>query len=165
MKIFKWFVALWVTLALVACGGGGGSAGTQASASGQAAAVVSSFVYQLSKNALTNSGADYTVLTVTALDSSNNPVPGAKVVVDPSKGDGIYTPDASVTDAKGVVTGKLTINPNNKSDRDITSVITVGSKTATVVVPVTGSQILLTLVPATPAPGESVSLDVKVIDE
>lgn len=164
MKIFKWLVALWVMLALAACGGGGGSAGTQASASGQAAAVVSSFVYQLSKNALTNSGADYTVLTVTALDSSNNPVPGAKVVVDPSKGDGIYTPDASVTDAKGVVTGKLTINPNNKSDRDITSVITVGSKTATVVVPVTGSQILLTLVPATPAPGESVSLDVKVID-
>lgn len=30
MKIFKWLVALWVTLALVACGGGGGSAGTVA---------------------------------------------------------------------------------------------------------------------------------------
>ena len=30
MKIFKWLVALWVTLALAACGGGGGSAGTVA---------------------------------------------------------------------------------------------------------------------------------------
>ena len=34
MKFCKWFVALWVTLALVACGGGGGSAGTQAVGSG-----------------------------------------------------------------------------------------------------------------------------------
>lgn len=30
MKIFKWLVALWVALALVACGGGGGSAGVVA---------------------------------------------------------------------------------------------------------------------------------------
>ena len=162
MKIFKWLVALWVTLALAACGGGGGSAGTVAGGTGQTAAVVSSFVYQLSKNALTNSGADYTVLTVTALDGSNNPVPGVKVVVSPDTG--IYTPDASVTDDKGVVTGKLTINPNEKSDRNINSVITVGGKSATVVVPVTGSQITLDLVPATPTPGSSVRLDVKVTD-
>ncbi len=162
MKIFKWLVALWVTLALAACGGGGGSAGTVAGGTGQTAAVVSSFVYQLSKNALTNSGADYTVLTVTALDGSNNPVPGVKVVVSPDTG--IYTPDASVTDDKGVVTGKLTINPNDKSDRNINSVITVGGKSATVVVPVTGSQITLDLVPATPTPGSSVRLDVKVTD-
>ena len=167
MKIFKWLAAFPMTLALVACGGGGGSPGTVAGVtpsegSGQTAAVVSSFVYQLSKNALTNSGADYIDLTVTALDSNNNPVEGAKVLVSPDTG--IYTPDASVTDAKGVVTGKLTINPNDKSDRKITSVITVGGKSATVVVPVTGSQITLALVPATPTPGSPVSLDVKVTD-
>ncbi len=34
MNFCKWFVALWVMLALVACGGGGGSAGTQAVGSG-----------------------------------------------------------------------------------------------------------------------------------
>ncbi|MEN9903626.1 MAG: hypothetical protein RLZZ555_191 [Pseudomonadota bacterium] len=38
MKFWKWFVALWVTLALVACGGGGGSAGTQAAGSGDSGA-------------------------------------------------------------------------------------------------------------------------------
>lgn len=162
MKIFKWLVALWVTLALVACGGGGGSPGAVAGVTGETTVAVSSFVYQLSKSALTNSGADNTVLTVTALDSSNNPVPGATVAVNPDTG--IYTPDASVTDEKGVVTGKLAINPNDKSDRNITSVITVGGKTATVVIPVTGSQISLALVPATPAPGSGVSLDVKVAD-
>jgi len=162
MKILKWFVALWVTLALAACGGGGGNPGAVAGVTEQTAAVVSSFVYQLSKNALTNSGADYTVLTVTALDGSNNPVPGVKVVVSPDTG--IYTPDASVTDDKGVVTGKLTINPNDKSDRNINFVITVGGKSAAVVVPVTGSQITLALVPATPTPGSPVRLDVKVTD-
>ena len=162
MKIFKWLVALWVTLALVACGGGGGSAGTVAGEPGETAVAVSSFVYQLSKSALTNSGADSTVLTVTALDSSNNPVPGAKVAVNPDTG--IYTPDASVTDEKGVVTGKLAINPNDKSDRNITSLITVGDKKVTVVIPVTGSQISLALVPATPSPGSPISLDVKVTD-
>lgn len=162
MKIFKWLAALPVTLALVACGGGGGSAGTVAGVTGETTAVVSSFVYQLSKSALTNSGADSTLLTVTALDSSNNPVSGVKVVVSPDTG--IYTPDAGVTDEKGVVTGRLAINPNDKSDRNITSVITVGGKIATVVVPVTGSQISLALVPATPAPGSPVSLDVRVAD-
>lgn len=162
MKFFNWFAALWVTLALVACGGGGGSAGTQAGGSAQAALAVSSFVYQLSKNALNNSGADYTVLTLTALDGSNNPVAGTKVSVSPDTG--IYSPDASVTDEKGVVTGRLAINPSDKSDRDITSIISVGGKSATVVVPVTGSQIALTLVPATPAPGQAVSLSVKVMD-
>ncbi len=162
MKIFKWLVALLVTLALAACGGGGGNPGTVAGVAGETTAVVSSFGYQLSKNVLTNSGADSTLLTVTALDSSNNPVPGAKVVVSPDTG--IYTPDATETDAKGVVTGRLAINPNDKSDRNITSVITVGGKTVTVVVPVTGSQISLALVPATPAPGSPVSLDVKVTD-
>lgn len=69
-----------------------------------------------------------------------------------------------MTDDQGVVTGKLTINPNDRSDRNITSVITVGSQTARVVVPVTGSQISLTLVPATPSPGAPVSMDVKVAD-
>lgn len=163
MKSSKWFVALWMLLALLACGGGGGSAGTQAGESAQAAVAVSSFVYQLSKSALTNSGADNIVLTVTALDSSNNPVPGARVVVSPDTG--IYTPDASQTDSKGAVTGKLAINPHNKSDRNLNAVITVaGGKPAMVVVPVTGSQIALTLVPATPAPGSPVSLDVKVAD-
>lgn len=167
MKIFKWLVALLVTLALVACGGGGGNPGTVAGVtpgegSGQTTAVVSSFVYQLSKNALTNSGADYVELTVTALDSNNNPVEGAKVLVSPDTG--LYTPDASVTDEKGVVTGKLTINPNDKSDRNITSVITVDGKSTTVVVPVTGSLITLASVPATPTPGSPVSLDVKVTD-
>ena len=34
MKIFKWLVALWVMLALAACGGGGGSAGTVGSSTG-----------------------------------------------------------------------------------------------------------------------------------
>ena len=161
MKIFKWFAVLWVTL-VVACGGGGGSAGTVAGGSGESAAAVSSFVYQLSKNALTNSGADYIVLTVTALDGSHNPVPGARVLVSPDTG--IYTPDASVTDEKGAVTGKLTINPNDKSDRDINAVIAVGDRRATVVVPVTGSQIALALLPATPTPGSPVRLDVKVTD-
>jgi hypothetical protein len=161
---------------LAACGGGGGSAGTAGGAGGTggtggtggsgdstggSTSTVASFIYQLSKSALTNSGSDSTVLTVTALDANNNPVSGATVGV--AVDTGVYTPATTVTDTKGQTSGAITIGAN-KGNRNITATITVNGLTAKAVIAVTGAAISLTPVPATPAPGASTRIDVKVTD-
>lgn len=158
---------------LAACGGGGGSAGgTSTTTTGGGGTTttptpatpeskVASFIYQLSKSSLNTSGADSSVLTVTALDTNNNPVSGAAVTV--AVDSGVYTPGSSTTSATGQVTGSITIGAN-KANRNITATITVNGQTATAVVAVSGSQISLTPLPATPAPGATVRVDMKVTD-
>ena len=123
--------------------------------------MVSSFIYQLDKNVLTNSGTDQTLLTVTALDGSNNPVAGAnlQVAVD----SGIYTPNSVVTDAVGQASGKFSIG-GNKSNRDIKATLTMNGKSQIVVIPVTGSQVTLSPIPASPTSGEQITLNIKVTD-
>ncbi len=157
---------------LAACGGGGGSAGGASTTTGGGGTTttptpatpeskVASFIYQLSKSSLNTSGADSSVLTVTALDTNNNPVSGAAVTV--AVDSGVYTPGSSTTSATGQVNGSITIGAN-KANRNITATITVNGQTATAVVAVSGSQISLTPLPATPAPGATVRVDMKVTD-
>ncbi|MDD2729209.1 Ig-like domain-containing protein [Malikia sp.] len=86
MKIFKWLVALWVALALVACGGGGGSAGTPAGGS----------------NAGTGGGGSTSKasISVEIYDQSN-------AVTTSLGAAGLATVKATLKDAKGaVVAGK-----------------------------------------------------------
>ncbi len=149
-----------LAFALVGCGGGGGNSGSSGDGS-TVSPIVSSLIYQLDKIALSNSGADEATLTVTALDSANNPVPNSNVSV--SVDSGVYTPDTSISDAAGKSTGKISIG-DNKSNREIVATIAAGGQTTKAVLPVTGSQIALSLVPAAPAPGASVKVSVKVTD-
>jgi hypothetical protein len=170
MRYVKALGGLLLACALAACGGGGGSAGATSGSGGTGGTggtggsttpTIASFIFQLSKSALTNTGADSSALTVTALDASNNPVAGAPVSV--AVDTGVYTPGTSTTDAKGQAGGTITIG-SNKANRNITATINVGGQTATAVIAVTGSQITLSPVPATPAPGTSVRLDIKAAD-
>ena len=174
MKFLKYLSAGVLAVALVACGGGGGSAGTVSGvtppATGAATPTVTSntgtlavasFVYQLDKNFLNNSGTDKALLTVTALDASNNPVTGATLSV--ALDSGIYTPVSATTDSSGQASGNISIG-GNKTNRDIKATLTLNGKTTVVTIPVTGSQITLTPVPATPAPGGAMTLTVKVTD-
>ena len=120
-KMRKLFRILTVPLVavLVACGGGGGNSGTPPN--GQPATVsVANIVYQLNKNALTNSGSDEATLTVTALDANNNPVANAALAVSVSSG--VYTPEVAVSDATGKASGKISIG-GSKANRDITATI------------------------------------------
>lgn len=150
---------------LSGCGGGGGSAGTQngAAPSGVAtpAATVASFVYQIDKNSLTNSGGDVVLLTVTALDSNNNPVVGAPIKVAVSSG--VYTPIVASTSGTGVASGNISIG-GDKSNRDIIATVSTSGKSTAITIPVTGSKITLTPIPGTAEPGRSVQLSVKVTD-
>lgn len=173
----KALAALVVAAALAACGGGGGSAGTTpgtgteqpgsgtdnpgTGGGGTQTPVAASMIFEVSKPSLNNSGGDSTVLSVTALDANNNPVSGLplSVAVD----SGVFTPGVSTTGADGRANGTITIG-GNKTNRNITANIRLGSLTATAVVPVTGGRITVSPVPGTPAPGQSVRLDVTVVD-
>lgn len=166
MNFLKYLWVVVLAVALAACGGGGGSAGTvpgtPTPVPGTTPTIaVSSFVYQLDKNALNNSGVDEALLTVTALDVNNNPVSGAtlQVAVDA----GIYTPNSVSTDGRGQASGKISIG-GNKSNRDIKATLTVNGKSQVVTIPVTGSQLTLSPIPASPVPSGSMTLTIKVTD-
>src|SRR5882724_10769422 len=84
-----------------ACGGGGGSPGAVAGRNTSTpGATVTDFALFTDKTTITNSGADKAQLTVVAVDSNRNVVPGAKVIVAADK-NSVFTPTAagSVTDA------------------------------------------------------------------
>jgi hypothetical protein len=166
MKFLKMLGGLLLAGTLMSCGGGGGSPGDTGSGTGgdggsTPPVTANSFIFTLSKNQLNNSGSDTVDLEVTALDANNNPVVGASATVSVTSG--VYTPDAVVTDNNGRAGGTITIGAD-KSNRNITATINVGGKTATAVIPVIGSAITLTAVPATPAPGQTVRVDIKVND-
>ncbi|RYF31780.1 MAG: hypothetical protein EOO23_01370 [Comamonadaceae bacterium] len=156
-KLIACAAALLTTL-LVSCGGGGGSAGD---VPGGTDKTVTSFDYVLDKTAITNSGGDEVLLTATALDAKNNPVSGVnfKVALD----SGIYTPVITVSDSSGKVTGKISTGAD-KSNRTIKLTMTMGDKTKGAQLPVTGSKISLSTVPAAPVPGAAVVLALKVVD-
>jgi len=171
MKYLKHAGSMLLVAAVAACGGGGGSAGSTpngassggqgASTPGTSAVTVASFVYQLDKNSLTNSGSDKVALTVTALDASNNPVEGASLSV--ALDSGIYTPNSTSTDKSGQASGTISIG-GDKSNRGIKATLTMNGKVTVVTIPVTGSQVTVSPVPATPTPGGSMTLTIKVLD-
>ena len=176
MKFSNYHISCFLAavMGLSGCGGGGGSAGT-ATVSGAAAVVpvltvplpivltpvAASFVYQLDKNTLSNGGSDRVAITVTAIDTGNNPVAGVPIVV--TLDSGIYTPNSTVTDAIGQASGNVSIG-GNKSNRDIKATLTVSGRTSVVTIPVVGSQISVSPVPGNPTPGSSISLNIKVTD-
>ena len=166
MNSIKILIAGLLVASLVACGGGGGSPGvTNAIVADPGVTLetsaVTSFDYEVDKNALTNSGADNVLLKVTALNASNNPVAGAGVSI--SVDSGIYSPVAKVTESDGVANGQVAIG-GSKANRDINVVIAVNGIVKSFKLPVTGSQLTLTPVPATPSVGQSMTLTVKVAD-
>ena len=158
-KIFGIF-GLGLAAALTACGGGGGDPGSKPGG-GPSAVSVASIVYQIDKNALSNSGADEAVLTVTALDANNNPVANSALTV--AVDSGVYTPVVATSDTSGQASGKISIG-GSKANRVITATMKMGGKTAVAAIPVTGSQVAVSLVPATPSPGGSAALSIKVTD-
>lgn len=170
MKMIKNILVIVLAGSLAACGGGGGSGGTPSGGTGTGTGTtpggtvtptVASIDYQLDKGTLTNTGSDGAVLTVTALDSNNNPVNGAavSVVVD----SGIYTPATTTTDASGKTTGTISTG-SNKANRNIAFTVSAGAQSKSDVLPVTGSQITFSTVPGAPAPGAPVTLSLRVTD-
>jgi hypothetical protein len=176
MRFSKHFLGLATTIALAACGGGGGSSGTSpnstavvasaptsaASVPVTAASVVADFIFQLDKTSVLNTGSDKSVLTVLVLDKNRNVVSGIPVTVAVDSG-GVFAASGSATDATGKVAGDITIG-GDKGNRTINATITVNGIVKVASIVVTGSQIVVTPVPATPLPGQPVTLNISTSD-
>src|SRR3954463_10490347 len=97
-------LALLVAAVVVACGGGGGSAGTTKTSTTvttdttSTTPVVANLLYDLSKWPLTNGGPDTVTLTMTAVDSNNNPIAGVPLVMTGHRARS--TPAPSTTSAR-----------------------------------------------------------------
>ena len=170
MNFIKCVAALGLSLALAACGGGGGSAGTPlggvapSPAPGASAAVAAAdFVFELDKTTIVNSGSDLAVLKVTVLDANRNTLSGAPVSVAVDSNGVFGGSSGTSTDTSGQYSGNMTIG-GDKSNRTINASITVNGITKVAAVTVTGSQIGLTPVPATPTPGSSITLNLSTTD-
>ncbi len=124
-------------------------------------ASVASFPIAVDKTTLSNSGSDLLTVTVVALDVYNNPVAGASI--KGSVNSGILRPSAAVTDATGKWVATVDIGAD-KTNRNIIASITVNGILKTVTIPVVGSQIKLSTVPANPAPAQSVQLFAQLVD-
>lgn len=171
MNLMKKIVEIVLVVSLVACGGGGGNPGTttgsassSSSAAGTTATAVptaASFVFSLDKTSINNGGTDKAVLTITVLDASRNVISGVPVAV--AVDSGLYTAVTTTTGTTGEASGSIAIG-GNKTNRNITATITVGSLTGAAVVSVTGSRITLAALPATPAPGASVQVTARATD-
>ena len=173
--------------ALVGCGGGGGSAGTPSSGTGSnpttttpvvitqtgvvtaptstvTVAVAADFIFRLDKQALSTSGGDSALLTIQAVDSNRNVVANVPVSVAVDAG-AVFSSlvVGTATNAFGEYIGNITIG-GNKSNRTINAKIVVSGIEKTASILVVGSQITVTPVPATPAPGQVVSINLASLD-
>src|ERR1035437_3608689 len=161
MQHLKIVVYAVVASVLVACGGGGGNPGTPSGGTGTTTpttpvSTVASFTISMDKSTLTNSGSDKVSVTVQAVDANHNPVAAAKVTG--SVDTGVFTAVGTATDTSGNFVGAVTIGAD-KSNRNITLSVTVNGVTQKITIPVTGGQITLTPLPATPTPGQAVVLN------
>lgn len=141
MKIFKWFVALWVTLALVACGGGGGNAGAPAGGDGSpATGPVPASVEVLTSSATLQSSGES--VEITAFVKSSGNVAIANQAVNFSATSGLLQNVSATTDENGVATAKLAAG-SDKSNRVIAVKVAAGNVSGQVDVSVKGIQLTL----------------------
>lgn len=174
MNFKKYIGSVFLLASLMACGGGGGSAGGVAGGNGGngsdsgspsvpvPSSTVADFVFELNKSTILNAGGDAARLTVTALDANRNALSGVGVQVSLSP-DGIFQKTTDVTDVSGKFSGDIGIG-GSKSNRVINATIKVGSLSKVASVAVSGSQLAITPVPATPTPGQTVVLNISAAD-
>lgn len=162
MKLIKSLAFIVFSMALAACGGGGGSAGTSMGISAVVQSAASDFIFELDKTSIVNSGSDKATLTVTVLDKNRNVVEGVPVAIAVDAG-AVFTSTSTSTDASGKLAGVISIG-SDKSKRTISASIKVNGITKVASVLVSGSGISVAVVPATPAPGQLVTLNLAATD-
>ena len=157
---------------LVGCGGGGGSAGTPATGTGgtsiptvtDTAVVASDFIFELDKQSISTAGSDKALLTILAVDKNRNVLANVPVSISVDQG-GVFSSSSAgtVTNATGQFGGSISVG-GNKNNRTINASISISGITKIASIQVVGSQILVTPVPATPAPGQAVTVNLDSLD-
>jgi hypothetical protein len=176
MKLIRLLTSTFMLTVLMACSGGGGNPGaTVPSPSGTvpdpstptttpttpATASVSDLVITLDKTQINNNVATEIELQAQAVDAGRNAVSGAAGTIeiqDVSGGAGPF-----VTDADGKFKAKISIGAS-KTNRAVTIKVKVNTLEKSTLFSVIGSKLQLSLSPAAPVPGETVTLEVTALD-
>jgi hypothetical protein len=173
MKFIRLIAMAVLTAGLVACGGGGGCASGAACTPGTtttsvtattttAVTTVADVIFELDKTSIVNTGSDKAVLTVRTLDANRNVVSGVPVSVA-LDANAVYVSSGASTGTDGKLSGEITIG-GDKSNRTINATIKVNSLVKVASVVVVGSRVTVTPVPASPAPGQQVTLSISTTD-
>lgn len=182
IKSVSAYIASVVLAGLVGCGGGGGSAGTPATGPGSigsqnptvtstavvgtptVAPTAADFIFELDKQSILTAGTDKALLSILAVDSNRNVVANVPVSVSVDSG-GVFSSLSAggVTSATGQFSGNITIG-GNKSNRIINAKILVSGIEKAAAIQVVGSQLSITPVPATPTPGQVVTINLDSLD-
>jgi protocatechuate 3,4-dioxygenase beta subunit len=139
-----------------------GSAAAKGTTSYQVPNAVANVVMLLDKSTLPNSGASNATLTLIAVDTANNVVPGAPVSVT-TDANTVFTPGSTTTDANGKFTGTLSIG-SDKTDRQVTISANVSGLVKKTTVSIVGSNLAVTSTPSVLTPGGAAKLTVRLTD-
>ena len=129
------FATVAVGAAIAGCSAGGPPTTSSPTPSAPTAASIN---VSTDKTSLSSTGSDTATITVTALDANNNVVANIPVTIKPDSG--VLTPSGTTTGTNGVVTGALTVGSDH-SNRTIDVLVTAGSLTKTVSIPVNGASL------------------------
>lgn len=182
MKAIKFLFATLALLLIASCSGGGGSSGsniatgtTSQSGAGAvggtstatltASAPVSDLVVSLDKSIVNNNAPTAVQLTVQAVDASRNAVvsaTGVITLIDIAGGSSL-SGGPFVTDSAGQFIANITTG-SNKTNRVVTLKITAGGVTKDTAFNIVGSTLNISLIPGSPIPGSTATLEVTALD-
>lgn len=159
---------------LLACSGGGGSAGSTTATTGSNSSTptsgtvtlpVNDVVVSLDKTQVNNNAPTAVQLTVQAVSANRNAVTGALGVIEliDVAGGASLSGGPFVTDAAGQFKASIATG-SNKTNRAVTLKVTVGGVAKETAFTVGGSTLQVTLVPGSPIPGATVTLEVTALD-
>ncbi len=159
---------------LLACSGGGGSAGSTTATTGSNSSTptsgtvtlpVNDVVVSLDKTQVNNNASTAVQLTVQAVSANRNAVTGALGVIEliDVAGGASLSGGPFVTDAAGQFKASIATG-SNKTNRAVTLKVTVGGVAKETAFTVGGSTLQVTLVPGSPIPGATVTLEVTALD-
>jgi hypothetical protein len=173
-KAIQFALVISSTSILLACSGGGGSSGSTSSTNspvstsatpGTTTLPVNDVVVSLDKVQVNNNAPTAVQLTVQAVSTNRNAVTGALGVIEliDIAGGASLSGGPFVTDAAGQFKASISTG-SNKTNRAVTLKVTVGGVAKQTAFTIGGSTLQVTLVPGSPIPGATVTLEVTALD-
>jgi hypothetical protein len=173
-KTIQFASAVLLSSFLLACSGGGGSSGSTTATngpnsstptSGIATLPVNDVVVSLDKTQVNNNAPTAVQLTVQAVSTNRNAVVGVAGVVEliDVAGGASLSGGPFVTNDTGQFKANITTG-SNKTNRVVTLKVTVGGIAKDTVFTIGGSTLQVTLVPGSPTPGATATLEVTALD-
>ena len=182
MKAIKFLFATLALLLIASCSGGGGSSGSSiatgtssqsgagavggtSTATVTASAPVSDLVVSLDKTIVNNNAPTAVQLKVQAVDASRNAVVSATATITllDIAGGSSLSGGPFVTDSAGQFIANITTG-SNKTNRVVTLKITAGGVTKDTAFNIVGSTLNISLIPGSPIPGSTATLEVTALD-